>query len=84
LLLTESEGEPDGVFEVTLTADGEHTVLVVEDRGVPLDHIASYGAGDQIHLEDLAAYLAGHDRCNPRTRWQELQPSYEHMAVDRN
>lgn len=40
LLLTKSEGEPDGVFEVTLTADGDHTVLAVEDRGVPLDHIA--------------------------------------------
>jgi uncharacterized protein YndB with AHSA1/START domain len=82
LLLTKSKGEPDGVFEMTLTAAGEHTVLVVEDRGVPLDHIAAYGAGDQIHLEDLAAYLAGRDRCDPRTRWQELQPSYEQMAVD--
>ncbi len=34
LFLTKSEGEPDGVFEVTLTADGDHTILVVEDRGV--------------------------------------------------
>src|SRR4051812_41527323 len=55
LLLTKSEGEPDGAFEATLTADGDgdHTILVIEDRGVPLDHIAAYGAGDQIHLEDL-------------------------------
>jgi uncharacterized protein YndB with AHSA1/START domain len=82
LLLTRSQGEPDGVFEATLTADGDHTVLVIEDRGVPLDHIAAYGAGDQIHLEDLAAYVAGRDRCDPRTRWQELQPSYEQLAVD--
>ena len=82
LLLTKSEGEPDGVFEATLTADGDHAILVVEDRGVPLDHIAAYGAGDQIHVEDLAAYLAGRERCDARTRWQELHPSYQQMAAD--
>lgn len=82
LLRTKSMGEPDGVFELTLTADGDQTVLVVEDRGVPLDQVAAYGAGDQIHLEDLAAYLDGRDRCDPRKRWQELQPSYEQMAAD--
>jgi uncharacterized protein YndB with AHSA1/START domain len=82
LLRTKSEGEPDGVFEVTLAADGTHTVLVIEDRGVPLDHIADYGAGDQIHIEDLAAYLAGLELCDARTRWEELQPSYQQLAAD--
>jgi uncharacterized protein YndB with AHSA1/START domain len=82
LLQAKSEGEPDSIFEVTLTADGEHTLLVFEDRGVPLDHIAAYGAGDQIHVEDLAAYLAGRDRCDARARWQELQPFYEQLAAD--
>lgn len=82
LLLTKSEGEPDGVFEVTLAADGDHTRLVIEDRDVPLDHIAAYGAGDQIHVEDLAAYLAGRERCDARTRWQELQPSYQQQAAE--
>lgn len=82
LLLTRSEGEPDGVFEVTLTPDGDHTLLVIEDRGVPLDHIAAYGAGDQVHVEDLAAYLAGRERCDARTRWQELQPFYQQLAAD--
>jgi uncharacterized protein YndB with AHSA1/START domain len=81
MLLTKSEGEPDGVFEVTLTADGDHTILVIEDRGVPLDHIAAYGAGDQIHVEDLAAYLAGRERCDARTRWRVLQPAYQHLAA---
>jgi len=81
-LLTRSDGEPDGAFEVTLTPDGDQTVLVVEDRGVPLDKIAAYGAGDQIHLEDLAAYLAGRERCDARTRWQELEPSYRLLVVD--
>ncbi len=79
---TKSEGEPDGAFEATLTADGDQTILVIEDRGVPVDQIAAYGAGDQIHVEDLAAYLAGRERCDARARWQELQPSYQRMAVD--
>lgn len=81
-LLARSEGEPDGVFEVTLTPDGDHTILVIEDRGVPLDQIAAYGAGDQIHVEDLAAYLTGRERCDARTRWQELQPAYQQLAAD--
>lgn len=82
LLQAKSEDESDSVFEVTLAADGDHTLLVIEDRGVPLDQIAAYGAGDQIHIEDLAAYLAGRDRCDARARWQELQPSYEELAAD--
>jgi uncharacterized protein YndB with AHSA1/START domain len=82
MLLTRSEGEPDGVFEVTLIAEEDHTRLVIEDRGVPLDQIASYGAGDQIHIEDLSAYLAGRERCDARARWQELQPSYQQLAAD--
>jgi uncharacterized protein YndB with AHSA1/START domain len=81
LITTTSPGEPDGVVEVTLTADGTHTVLVIEDRGVPLAQVASYGAGDQIHVEDLASYLAGGERCDARARWQELQPAYQELAA---
>jgi uncharacterized protein YndB with AHSA1/START domain len=81
LVRTSSPDEPDGVVEVTLTADGDRTVLVIEDRGLPLDHIADYGAGDQIHVEDLAAYLAGGERCDARARWQELRPAYEPLAA---
>lgn len=81
LLTTKSEGEPDGVFEAQHTADRGHTILVIEDRGVPLDHIAAYGAGDQIHVEDLAAYLAGGERCDARSRWQELHPAYQQLSA---
>jgi uncharacterized protein YndB with AHSA1/START domain len=77
LILTKSPDEPDGVIEATLTAGGEQTVLVIEDRGMPLDQIAAYGAGDQIHVEDLAGYLGGRDRCDARARWQELHPAYQ-------
>ena len=82
LLLTKAEGEPDGVIEATLTADGDYTILVIEDRGVPLEQIAAYGAGDQVHIEDLAAYLAGRAPCDARARWQELHPAYQQLAAD--
>lgn len=82
LLATSSPEEPDAVIEVTLAAEGQQTVLVVEDRGLPLAQIAAYGAGDQIHVEDLAAHLAGGGRCDARARWQELHPAYRELAVD--
>ena len=69
-------------IEAWLRPDGEHTMLAVEERGMPLDLLAAYGAGIQIHVEDLAAYLAGGQRCNARSRWQELIPSFREMAVD--
>src|SRR6476660_615163 len=80
LIQTSSPDQPDGVVEATLTADGEQTILVIEDRGVPVDQSAAYGAGDQIHIEDLAAYLAGRERVDARQRWQELQPGYQQLA----
>jgi uncharacterized protein YndB with AHSA1/START domain len=82
LLRTSSPDEPTGVVELTLTADGDQTVLVIEDRGLPLDQIAAYGAGNQVHVEDLAAYLAGGERCDARARWQELHPAYQRLAAE--
>lgn len=81
LLHTSSDDEPDGVVEAMLTAHGDGTVLVIEDRGLPLDQLAAYGAGDQIHLEDLAAHLGGRGRCDARVRWQELYAAYQHVPV---
>jgi len=77
-----SPGEPDTVMEATLTADGDQTILVLEDRGLPPEQIAAYGAGDQIHLEDLTAYLAGSGPCDARARWQKLHPAYQNLAAD--
>jgi uncharacterized protein YndB with AHSA1/START domain len=83
LLLTMALGQPDeDVIEATLTADGGQTILVWEERGMPLDLLAAYGAGVQIHVEDLAAYLAGRDRVDAAARWAELQPAYQELAAD--
>jgi uncharacterized protein YndB with AHSA1/START domain len=82
LLVRTQEAEDDvHVIEATLAADGEQTLLVIEERGMPLDHRAAYGAGIQVHGEDLAAHLAGRARCDAAARWAALQPAYEALAV---
>jgi hypothetical protein len=48
---------------------------------MPLDTIAFYGAGWQIHAEDLAAYLAGRERGDGEARWDELVPAYQELAA---
>jgi len=40
-----------------------------------------YGVGWQIHIEDLAASIAGRDRTDPQTRWTELAPAYQSLTV---
>jgi uncharacterized protein YndB with AHSA1/START domain len=72
----------EDVTEVTLTADGDQTVLAFEQRGMSLDYVAGYGAGNQVHLEDLAAYLAGGERCDAGARMDELMPAYAELAAN--
>lgn len=81
MVRTSSTDGPDAVTELTLARDGDQTVLVIEHRGVPLGHIAAYGAGDQVHVDDLASYLSGGERCDARARWEELHPAYEKLAA---
>lgn len=77
------QGAPpfDEVVEARLTRDGSRTTLVVEVRGMALDKIAFYGAGWQIHAENLAAYLAGRERGDTDARWDELVPPYQNLAA---
>ena len=83
LLVTMALGQPDeDVIEATLAADGDQTILVWEERGMPVDQLAGFGAGVQIHIEDLAAYLAGRERCDAAARFEELFPTYQQLAVD--
>ncbi len=82
LVLTKQPDKPDEqVIEVTLAADGDQTILVWEERGMPLDQLAGYGAGIQVHVEDLAAYIAGQERCDADARWNELYPAYQDLAA---
>lgn len=82
------QGAPpfDAAIEVTLTADGDGdedgTTLVIEVRGMPLDVIAFYGAGWQIHAENLSAYLAGRDRSDTEQRWDDLIRPYQELAAE--
>jgi uncharacterized protein YndB with AHSA1/START domain len=83
LLLTVALGQPEeDVIEVVLAADGHQTILIWEERGMPVSQLAAYGAGVQIHVEDLVAYLGGRERCDAGARWNELQPAYEEMAAN--
>lgn len=85
LVLTKDADDPDApddhVIEVTLTADGAQTILVWEERSMPADLLAAYGAGIQIHIEDLAAHLAGRERCDATARFDELLPAYKELAA---
>jgi uncharacterized protein YndB with AHSA1/START domain len=81
LLVTAQPGQPgDHFMEATLTADGDQTVLVWEERGMPVDLLAAYGAGIQVHAENLAAHVAGRERCDGEARWGELIPAYQDLA----
>jgi uncharacterized protein YndB with AHSA1/START domain len=71
----------DEVIEAMLTADGDQAILVIQTQGMPLDLIAFYGVGCQIHAENLAAHLAGRERCDTKTRWDELVPAYRDLAA---
>jgi uncharacterized protein YndB with AHSA1/START domain len=83
LLLTEQPGQSgEHVIEVTLTADGDHTILVWEERGMPLEYLAAYGSGIQVHVEDLAAHIAGRERGDADARWGELLPAYQDLAAN--
>ena len=72
----------DAAWEITLTADGDQTILVIEVKGMPLDKIAFFGAGWQIHAENLAAYLAGREPDDVEARWEELVPPYQDLAAN--
>ena len=83
LVVTMALDQPrENVIEAMLAADGDQTILVWEQRGVPVDQLAGYGAGTQIHVEHLAAYLAGRERRDAAARFGELFPTYQQLAVN--
>lgn len=77
----EEEGA-EHVLAAELIEDGGSTVLVLEVRGLPVELVWAYGAGWQVHLEDLGTHLSGQESLNPPTRWDELEPLYRGMTVE--
>ena len=71
----------DETIEATLTADGDQTILVIEASGMPLDKVHFYGAGWQIHAENLARVVAGGEASYGEERWDALVPAYQEQAA---
>ena len=83
LVVTKGYDEPyELVIEAMLAADGDQTLLVLEERGMPLNLLAPFGSGIQVHIEDLAADIAGRERRDAGGRWEELLPAYEALAAN--
>ena len=93
LLLTTQPGtEEEGQIEAWLTSEGPRTRIVVEERGLPVDSLHFYGAGWQVHLEDLGRSLASDGPAHAggwsgqtpapawHARWTELTPEYQDTA----
>ena len=77
---SEPDQQRESVHEVTLRADGDQTVIVYENLSVPPDLLWAFGVGEQIHIEDLGAHLAGRERAD-ESRWAELEPAYRELAA---
>lgn len=85
LLATMEPGTSDEtVIEAVLTAEGEKTRLVIEERGLPLADLPGHGSGWQVHVEDLGTYLDGGEPGDWRTRWTELAPSYQGPIMEQS
>jgi uncharacterized protein YndB with AHSA1/START domain len=83
LVRTRGEGETDEhTIEAVLTADGNQTTAVIEEWGMPVNLLSAYGAGVQVHVEDLAAHIAGRGRVDAKARWGALEPAYQELAKD--
>ena len=74
--------DEESVIAVELVTEGNRTRLVLEERGVPRDETAGYGAGWQAHAEALGAHLAGVQPPDWATRWAELLPVYRDRAKE--
>lgn len=75
LLVTTEPGTDDELqIEAWLTAEGEQARLVVEERGLPAGELHFYGAGWQVHLEDLGRALTSEDPVHV-DGWSEQRPA---------
>lgn len=68
------------VVEANLVSVGDHTRLIIEERGLTFEDVPGCGAGWQAHVEDLAVYLSGSEPRVWRDRWLELKSAYLEIA----
>ena len=77
-----SPDSPDEtVIEATITPEGSASRLVLEERGIPLSELAGHGAGWHAHVEDLRSHLEFDEPSRWATRWAELTPEYQDLAI---
>ena len=80
--MREEEDQPaETVVEATLTPQDDGVLLVVEATGLPLANLPAFGAGWQVHLEDLGHHLAGAEQTDWLERWQQLIASYRAQPI---
>jgi hypothetical protein len=72
----------EDLTEVTLSRQDDQTILLIEQRGIPLSLLWAYGAGLQIHVEDLAGHLAGRQRAESGPRFDAVIPRYKALAAE--
>ena len=81
--IKDADEQEENVIEAMLTADGDETLVVWEERGMPVKLLSAYAAGVQIHVEDLGDHLAGRERRDDvKARWGELHPAYQELAAN--
>jgi uncharacterized protein YndB with AHSA1/START domain len=76
VVTTTDEDGTSTEIEARIMSEGDAARLVVEERGLPIDDAPDYAAGWQVHLEDLAAALAGRPTSDWSARWKQLIPAY--------
>jgi uncharacterized protein YndB with AHSA1/START domain len=76
-------GSPTSTDELELVPEGpDRSRVVLTKRGASPRWIAAVGVGLQLHLENLAAVLAGRPLVDPDPFWAALLPRYESLAAD--
>ena len=69
--------------DIPVGASGAYSVMVPAGK-----YTVTGGSGNQcqaaggiqVHVEDLAAHLAGQERCDAEARFGELLPAYQDLA----
>ena len=77
----EADQEREHLTTITITPDGSGSRIVLEEQGMPLPMVAAFGAGTQIHVEDLVAHVEDSPHRHTVDRFGELYPAYQALPV---